>query len=115
MTGCSGLGRGDREVSVFRVDDPDRRRNLDPSLYRRRLRSACYPAGQHRSRFPSGADLESHRLCPMARALEALEALVHGGEVGGMPPTSAVREACDRVAYRGDGVLRLFLGPKKYD
>ena len=107
----------DREVLLVGVDDPDRRRHLghvaDTAEAALQL---VLLAGQHQD-FLLGATLEATGLLHGLELLEALQALVHGGEVGehaAQPALVHVRHA-DAGRLVGDGLLRLLLGADEHD
>ena len=73
-------------------------------------------AGQHQD-FLLGATLEATGLLHGLELLEALQPLVHGGEVGehaAQPALVHVRHA-DAGRLVGDGLLRLLLGADEHD
>src|SRR6478735_4517466 len=107
----------DGKVLLVGVDDPDRRRHLDhvADTTEAALQLVLL-AGQHQD-FLLGATLEATGLLHGLQLLEALEALVHGGEVGehaAQPALVHIRHA-DAGRLIGDGFLRLLLGADEHD
>ena len=106
-----------REVLLIGVDDPDRRGHLDhvADTAEAALQLVLL-AGQHQD-FLLGATLEATGLLHRLELLEALQPLVHGGEVGehaAQPALVHVGHA-DAGGLLGDGLLRLLLGADEHD